>query len=108
MPLGASAYAVSGLNHRWMTYDLNGVSARAVPVVVVRNDLRAREAVRVHKIPERSADLSLLRGGELRRWIRRVAVLGLVLRYKDTVGHPTFSACATRASLTRPTWIEIA
>ena len=91
-----------------MTYDLNRVSARAVPVVVERDDLRARESVRVHHAPEHSADLSLLRGSELRRWVRRVAVLGLVLRCKDTVGHPTFSACATEASLTRPTWIEIA
>ena len=64
-------------------HQLDGIPSRIAPVVVVSDDLRAREAVAVHEAAEGEADRPLLRRGDLARWVRRVGVLRLVLRTRN-------------------------
>ena len=58
---------------------MNRITSSVVPVVVVSDELDAREAIVVHQGPESRAHLSFLRGGKLARGVGRVCVFRLVL-----------------------------
>ena len=65
---------------RTKTHQLDRVSTGIDPIVVVTDDLHAREPVLVHEGAKCLGDCRLLRRAHDTSWVRRIAVLGLILQ----------------------------